>query len=138
MSVKYKMKNDKQILIIEPDRLVGLDLQLQLEKKGFSAIRPISLVDTEVILSKNKPDLIIADTSIKKQNIFSRVKKYLIKYQLPFIWIGALKNKKAEKKRGGINVIGVFSKPFDGSKIVALIVSYFNKKIAPLFRTRKV
>ena len=128
------MKNEKQILIIEPDRLAGLDLQLQLEKKGHFVLRPISLVDTAVLISKFMPDLIIADTNIKKQNLFEQLKKYLRKYKLPFIWIGTKEKKESE----GINVLGTFSKPLDSNKIVALIVNYFNKKINPLFHRKNV
>ncbi len=126
------MKNDKQILIIEPERISGLDLQLQLEKKGFSVQRPVSLVDTEAIIVKDKPDIIIADTIIKKQTLFERIKKYLKKFQLPFIWIGDLTKNEVKKETDGINVIENFSKPFDSQKVVAFIVNYFKKKIRPV------
>jgi len=117
------MKNDKNILIIEPERIAGLELQLQLEKNGFSVSRPISLVDTEAIIDKHIPDLIIADTDIKKQSLFERIMQYLSKFKLPFIWIGTLTN----KEDNGMSVIGTYSKPFDSKKIVAFIVKYFNK-----------
>ena len=60
------MKNNKRIFIIDHERIVGLDLQLQLKKNGYSVHRPISLIDTENILSEEVPDFVIADTDIKK------------------------------------------------------------------------
>ena len=119
------MKNDKNILIIEPERIAGLELQQQLEKKGFSVTRPISLIDAEAIIENKKPDLVIADTDIKKQLPFARIKKYVNKLKLPFIWIGTLTNKEIKKESKGINVIGTFPKPFDSKKVVALIINYF-------------
>ena len=132
------MKKDKNILILEPERIAGLELQIQLEKKGFTVSRPISLVDAEVVIAKDKPDFVIADTDIKTQSLFERIKKYLKKFQLPFIWIGTLTNNEVPKESDGINTIGTFSKPFDSKKVVALIVNYFNKKIKRLlYRDKK-
>ena len=125
------MENNKDILIIEPERIAGLELQQQLEKKGFSVRRPISLVDAEEIVAQHTPDLIIADIGIKKHNLFERIKKYFKKFQLPFIWIGTLTKKKSIKESDGINVIGTFSKPFDSTKVVARIVQYF-KRLSPI------
>ena len=123
------MKNDKNILIIESERIAGLELQQQFEKEGFSVSRPISLFDTEAIIAIHKPDFVVANISIKKQYLFEQVKKYFKKLQLPLIWIGTLTNKDVSQENDGLNVIGTFSKPFDGKKIVALIVSYFHKMI---------
>lgn len=126
------MRNDKNILIIEPQRIAGLELQHQLEKEGFSVSRPISLVDTEAIIAIHKPDLVVANISIKKQHLFEQVKKYFKKLQLPLIWIGALTTNEAVKENDELNVIGTFSKPFDGKQIVTLIVGYFKKAVAVL------
>ena len=130
------MKNDKKILILEPERIAGLELQQQLEKKGFSVDRPISLVDTEAAIEKDKPDLVIADTDIKKQNLFARIKKYFKKLWLPIIWIGTLTHKEAIKESKEINTIGTFSKPFDSKKIVAFIINYFNKTVTYIHKLR--
>src|ERR1035437_9776964 len=115
------MKNDKNILIIKSERIAGLELQQQFEKEGFSVSRPISLFDTEAIIAIHKPDFVVANISIKKQYLFEQVKKYFKKLQLPLIWIGTLTNKDVSQENDGLNVIGTFSKPFDGKKIVALI-----------------
>ena len=119
------MQNDKNILIIEPERIIGLDLQNQLEKEGLSVSRPISLLDAEAIIAKHIPDLVIADSEIKKQNFFESIKSNLTKLKLPLIWIGELTNKETIKENDGVNVIGAFPKPFDSNKVVALIVNYF-------------
>ncbi len=121
------MKNEKKVLIIEPERIIGLELQRQIEKEGFSVQRPISLEDAEAIITKDTPDLIVADTIIKKQSLFEKIKKQLKKFKLPFIWTGTITKEDETKENDGINVIGTFPKPFDSSKIVARIVNYFKK-----------
>ena len=121
------MKNDKKILIIEPDGVVGLDLKLELEKEYFSIYNPNSITDAEFIISNDKPDLIIANIDIKKETFFEKIKIQLKKIQLPFIWIGTLTKSEVAIESEGLNVIGSFSKPFHSKSVVALIINYFNK-----------
>ena len=119
------MSNDKKVFIIEHERLIGLDLQLQLEKNGYTVSRPLSLVDSEVIISKDKPDLIIADSAIQQQDNFARVKKLFSRQQLPIICIGTVTSEQM-KACDGINIIGTFTKPFDSKKIVRFVDNYFD------------
>ncbi len=121
------MKNDKKILIIEPDGIVGLDLKLELEKEKFSVSNPNSIADAEFIIANNKPDLIIANTDIKKETFFEKIKIQIKKCQLPFIWVGTLTKSEVAIESEGINVVGFFSKPFNSKSVVALIINYFNK-----------
>mgnify|MGYP001618482250 FL=1 len=117
--------NHKKLFIIEHERLIGLDLQLQLEKNGYTVSRPLSLVDSEVIISKDKPDLIIADSAIQQQDNFERLKKLFIRHQLPIICIGTVTNEQM-KACDGINIIGTFTKPFDSKKIARFVDNYFD------------
>ena len=118
------MNNDKRVFIIEHDRIIGLELQQQLEQNGYTVHRPLSLVDTEAIIVKDTPDLIIADSAIQQQNSFERIKKYFSKHQLPVICIGTV-TEEALKECEGINIIGTFSKPFDSKDILALVDKHF-------------
>ncbi len=118
------MNNDKRVFIIEHERIMGLELQQQLEQNGYSVHRPLSLVDTEAIIVKDTPDLIIADSDIQQQNGFERIKKYFGKHQLPVICIGTV-TKEALKECEGINIIGAFSKPFDSKDILELVDKHF-------------
>lgn len=133
-----KNHQDKNVLIIEPERIIGLELQLQLKKKGFVVQRPITLDDSEKIIAEQKSDVIIADTDIKDQGVFGKIKKYLKKFQQPFIWIGAATLRKTKIENEGMNIIGIFSKPFDSRRVVACIVNYFNKRVDALRGKRKV
>lgn len=128
------MSKDKLVFIIEQERLIGLDLQLQLEQNGYTVFRPLSLVDTETIIRHDTPDLIIANASIQRQDNFSRIKKYFGRQQLPIIFIsGQLSdNLTADKK---LNIIGTFSKPFDSKEIVALVDNHFGQRTTTTKKT---
>lgn len=107
------MKNDKKILIIERDRLLGLDIQQQLLKNNFTVIRPLSVENIAEIMSNENPDLVIADTDMNDESVFKKIKTKLKKIQLPFIWITTLNKEEAIKNSEGINLIKIFFKPFN-------------------------
>jgi len=115
---------DKKVFIIEHERLIGLDIQLQLEKNGCIVYRPLSLIDMEVIILKDTPDLIIADINIQQQDNFKRVKKIFSRHELPIIYIGTINKSAAQDS--GLNIIGTFSKPFDSKKIACFVDNYFD------------
>lgn len=127
MASKKEMMNDKKVCIIENERLIGLDLQTQLEKNGYSVFRPLSLVDTEVIIGQDTPDLIIADSEIQQHDNFQRVKKLFGRQHLPIICIGTV-TQEAMKECEGINIIGTFTKPFDSKKIARFVDNYFDSR----------
>ena len=118
------MKKEKKVFIIEHERLVGLDLQLQLEKNGCIVYRPLSLVDTEIIIGKDTPDIIIADINMQEQDNFERVKKLFSRHKLPIIYIGTTESIMQDSE---LNIIGTFSKPFDSKKIACFVDNFFNK-----------
>jgi len=132
-SYLYKMKNDKKILILERDRLLGLDIQQQLIKNNFTVIRPLSIENTAEIISNENPDLVIADTDMNDESVFKKIKKQLKKIQLPFIWITSLTKEEAMKNGEGINLIKIFFKPFNSKSFVAFITNYFKKVNAFLY-----
>jgi len=127
------MKNDKKILILERDRLLGLDIQQQLIKNNFTVIRPLSVENTAEIISNENPDLVIADTDMNDESVFKKIKKQLKKIQLPFIWITSLTKEEAMKNGEGINLIKIFFKPFNSKSFVAFITNYFKKVNAFLY-----
>lgn len=126
------MKNDKKILILEPDGLVALDLKRELEKEGFTVKRSNSMVASEIIIASGNIDLVITNTDVQTQPFFDKIKNLLKKCQLPLIWIGTISKSEAMKESKGINVIGTFSKPFKSKDVVFFVVNYFKKRIKPL------
>lgn len=121
------MNNNKRVFIIEHDRVTGLDIQRQLENNGYSVRRPVSFIDTEKIIGKYTPDLVITDSGIQLQNNFESEKKYFGMHQLPIICTGTITKEEEIKASKGIKIIGTFSKPFDSKKIAALADKYFSK-----------
>ena len=118
------MNKYKKVFIIEHERLIGLDIQLQLEKNGCIVYRPLSLIDMEVIILKDTPDLIIADINIQQQDNFKRVKKISAGPNLLIISFGKIIKSAAQDS--GLNIIGTFSKPFDSKKIACFVDNYFD------------
>ena len=120
------MKKDKNILIIEPERITGLDLQKQLENNGYTVHRPKTFIDAEPVLGKDSPDLIITSRDFKKQdNIINLVRIISEKNFIPIICIGKLLQGQESKVCEELNIIGTFTKPFDSSAIVELVDKHF-------------
>lgn len=119
------MKKAKRIFIIDHERLIGLDLQRQLEDNGYLVFRPLSLVDSEVFLNENTPDLIIADSDIQQQGNFERVKTLFGRQRIPVICIGTVTSEQM-KACERINIIQTFSKPFDSKVIAHFVSNYFD------------
>jgi len=80
-------------------------------------------VDIEVIIKKDTPNLIIADTDIQQQDNFKRIKKLFSRHKLPIIYIGTTESIMQDSE---LNIIGTFSKPFDSKKIACFVDNFFN------------
>jgi DNA-binding response OmpR family regulator len=64
------MKDEKKILIIEYEKIVGLELQYQLIKKGYFVHRAKKIIDAEEITTNITPDFIETETVTKKESLF--------------------------------------------------------------------
>lgn len=119
---------DGYILIIETDQITGLDLQIQLNGKGFNISKAIKLTDIKDIVDKDRPDLIIASTDIKKnKEDFEKLKKLFIEYNLPIIYISTNLTNRIMKEPE-LKIIGTFSKPFNTMDIIKFVNKYFEKR----------
>ncbi|MES2140353.1 MAG: hypothetical protein V4511_11665 [Bacteroidota bacterium] len=115
------MKKKCKIFIIEPERIIGLELQLQLEKNGYSVFQSHSLVDIETFEDCFAANLIIVDTDKEWAYNQEQIKKILDRTNLSVICISTDQQKIKEKEYNGLNIIGAFLKPFDSKEIVTLV-----------------
>ncbi|MES2287053.1 MAG: hypothetical protein V4547_15280 [Bacteroidota bacterium] len=118
------MKKECKIFIIEPERIVGLELQQQLEKNGYSVFQSHSLADIETFESSYSSNLIIVNIDKEWSDNHEEIKKILNRPWLSAICISTDKQKMKEKEYKGLNIIGVFLKPFDTKEIVSLVDKY--------------
>jgi two-component SAPR family response regulator len=122
--MRVAVNNQRIIYIINRQRLVGLELQKRLEGIGFMVFRPISLIDTSVVMSKIVPDLVIADSEVRNMLNFAMVKKYFVKYKIPVICIEDHIGDMSEACKG-FNIIEEISHPLDSAGIIKIINKYF-------------
>lgn len=118
------MKKECKIFIIEPERIIGLELQLQLEKNGYSVFQSHSLADIETFEDSFSANLIIVDTDKEWSYNQEQIKKILTRPWLSAICIGTNKQKMEQKEYKGVNIIGTFLKPFDSNEIITLVDKY--------------
>lgn len=118
------MKKECKIFIIEPERIIGLELQLQLEKNGYSVFQSHSLADIETFEDSFSANLIIVDTDKEWSYNQEQIKKILTRPWLSAICIGTNKQKMEQKEYKGVSIIGTFLKPFDSNEIITLVDKY--------------
>lgn len=120
------MSYKKRIFILEQSRIVGLDLKRHLTSRGYVVCEENDFTGLKHIMEQNAPDLIISDASIQQQAEFQVVKNHFLQKQIPIICIGTETDEQATKDCEGINIIGVFSKPFETSNVIELIDKYLS------------
>lgn len=118
------MKKECKIFIIEPERIIGLELQLQLEKNGYSVFQSHSLADIEKFKDSFSPNLIIVDIDKEWPGNHEQINKILNSPWLSVICISTDKHKIKEKEYKGVNIIGAFLKPFDSKEIITMVDKY--------------
>ncbi len=118
----------KKILIIERDQITSLDLKHQLTKGGFSVNMLTSFVETELYKENYIPDLIIAFSDMKQMEGFENFKTNFAENETPIICIGTISNDETQIVCKELNIIGMFTKPFDSKNLITFTKEYFGSK----------
>lgn len=113
------MKNESVILIFEPDRIIGWDIQLELEGKGHIVFQVHTLKQIEDFKNKEQVKFIIIDTDNVKILDFIGVRKLFP--SSPFSIIGISSSTKGIEKYEEVKFTETFLKPFDTKKISSFI-----------------
>jgi DNA-binding NtrC family response regulator len=113
------MKKEGLILIMEPERIIGLELQVLLESNGYSVsqFNAVKLVDE--FKDKQKVRVIIINIDKTKADGFLYIKKHFSLAEVCVI--GLSSSKQLIKEREGIKFIATFSKPFESKSILSFV-----------------
>lgn len=120
-------KTNKLVFIILEQHIIGLDIQRQLEKRGYTVQLLTPLLFANTIVFNNKPDLIIAECKIKETpEYYEKIKHFWSGSELPIIFTSSEicndDNIKTEKK---LKTIEIFSMPFNTQDILKGVDNYF-------------
>lgn len=114
------MKKKETILVIESERIVSMEIRMELELKGYSVIQADSI--EQAINSKDKPSLkaVVIDIDNLVEKDFSDLKQH---FDTAVIAIGS--DLPDEGSQHGLKFVQTFLKPIDCKSIASLIQSNF-------------
>ena len=119
---------ETHIFIIESQAIVRLDLRLQLEKTGYTIHWAIPLTNVKEALGKLKPDLIIINFDLCRQESYPPIREIMFHHQIPIIYLGV--NRVADvNANSDLNIVGAFSTPYMNNEIIDLVKKYFTHTI---------
>jgi len=122
------MKKEGTVFIMEPERIVGLQLQLELESNGFSVFQSNTFNQPEEFKDKHKVKVIIINIDKVDASNFIDMKKRFCFEEVSVIGISS--GMHAIKEHEGVPLAETFLKPFDSKEIVSFVEKHFKKKAA--------
>ncbi|HTA63028.1 MAG TPA: hypothetical protein VK835_11255 [Bacteroidia bacterium] len=117
------MKKDGIILIIEPERIIGLELQVELEHHGYTVLQSPTIKLAQQLNNKQKVKVIIIDVDKTPVADFIQITKHFKPSQYSVIAITS--GAQALKEYQDIKFIEVFLKPFNSKNIASFIDKQF-------------
>jgi len=113
------MKKEGLILIMEPERIIGLELQMLLESNGYCVTQFNTAGLLHEFKDKQKLRVIIVNIDKAKADDFAYIKNH---FSIPEICvIGLSASKQLIKEREGVKFSETFKKPFDSKNILSFI-----------------
>jgi len=113
------MKKEGLILIMEPERIIGLELQVLLESNGYAVTQFNAAVLLDEFKDKQKVKVIIINIDKAKADDFAYIKTHFLLSEICVIGLSA--SKRLIKEREGIKFAETFSKPFDSKNILSFV-----------------
>jgi hypothetical protein len=113
------MKKEGIVLIMEPERIVGLELKKELENNGYSVFQshlvklPENFTDTEQV------KVIILNVDTAKAEDIAFLKTYFCPKKVSFISLSA--GTDVVKEQDGLVFKETFFKPFDAKQVVSFV-----------------
>ena len=121
------MKTPKILLIDSNKKILSLTSH-HLRKAEFRVLTAQSTLEVHQILNCIKVDLILLDTSLNTESIYSLVKSIKKRTSAPFIFITARSLTQDRIKGYQLGCISYISKPFDLDELIAIINNVFCKQ----------
>lgn len=113
------LNEPRKILIAEDEKIIALDIQRTLQRLGYEVTSVVdSGLDVITHVEKEKPDLVLLDIMLNSKldgidaaNIIST------KYNIPIIYLTALKDESTVQRAKQTNYYEYLTKPFDEKKL---------------------
>ena len=113
------MKKEGLILIMEPERIIGLELQMLLDSNGYAVSQFNTAKSADEFKDKQKVRVIIINIDKAKADDFSYIKNHFSLSEVCVI--GLSSSKHLIKEREGVKFSETFSKPFDSKNILSFV-----------------
>ena len=114
---------ETHIFIIESEAIVRLDLRRQLENMGYNIHWAIPFTNVKETLNKLKPDLIIINFDLYKQESFPAIQEIMSHHQIPIIYLGVNRVEDVYMN-SDLNIVGAFSMPYMTNEVINLVKKY--------------
>jgi len=113
------MKKECVILIMEPERIIGLELQVLLENDGYSVLQYNAAKLADELKNKQKIKIIIVNIDKAKADDFLYIKNNFCPSEVSVIGISS--GKQVKKEIEGVSLTETFLKPFESKHILSFI-----------------
>jgi len=113
------MKKECTILIMEPERIIGLELQVLLESNGYSVLQFNATKLALELNNKQKIKVIIINIDKATADDFAFIKNNFCLTEVSVIGISS--SKQIKKESEGVKLIETFLKPFESKHILSFI-----------------
>jgi len=115
--------NKHKIIIVEDDEITSLNLNMSLQKHGYSVVAVCdNTTQAKQKVNSHNPDLIIIDISLDESNDGIELAKYIKKkYNIPFIYLTSYSDDDIISQAKLTEPYGYIVKPFDPGSLHATI-----------------
>ena len=117
------MDSKDKILIVEDDEITSLNLNMSLQKHGYSVVGVCDNIDqAKVKFTTHRPDVIIIDISLQESDDGIKLAKYIKESaEAPFIFLTSYSDDDIIEKAKLTEPYGYIVKPFDPNSLHATI-----------------
>ncbi|HKC67408.1 MAG TPA: hypothetical protein VKG26_04210 [Bacteroidia bacterium] len=113
------MKKEGLILIMEPERIIGLELQVLLEGNGYNVSQCNTPNLADCLSKAQTVNIIIMNIDKATEDDFTYLKNNFPLTQICMIGISS--SKQIKKEREGVKFTQTFLKPFESKSILSFI-----------------
>ncbi|NRA50831.1 MAG: response regulator [Phaeodactylibacter sp.] len=121
------MKDTKKILICENEEILLTALKFRLQKQGYELFLTADGAEAEVILKREKPDMLITDINVPQKNGLELINfiREDLEWDIPIVLIAPMEEGEAILKAKSAGATDFVTKPFKPVELVLRIRCIF-------------
>lgn len=121
------MKEIKKILICEDEEILLTALKFRLQKQGYELFLAADGAEAEMLLKKERPDMLVTDIDVPKKNGLELVNfvRQDLEWDIPIIMIAPMENGEEILKAKQSGATDFVTKPFKPVELVLRIRCIF-------------